>query len=279
MSPINNIPEEIKECRDYIRLKFPKIFAGRGLQDFYVPKEKRREVRDAMVAIGFAPGLVQIAMREPKWFYRDGVNTYPTHKTYNVVEKYRDQYGWWRRSHVFGENLEEELYKLRCEGHIVGTREEVIKHCEISSSESPCGHLKGTCGCADGLVVDRLYEISYHYSEICEVCGKKNDGNHTLDHQPTGKIKPPVIAHYIRWKNDSRIHEFRTDDNVWISVKPIDVKARVKDVATEIAKMKGIETPEPEPSMGWTPTPGDKQPEKPMPDVAFHTRVPDAGGS
>jgi hypothetical protein len=224
------IPEEIKDCRDYIRLKFPGFFT-----DSWLTKEeriaKKREVRDAMVAVGYEPKLVQIAMRDPHYFYIEKEHVYPpgtsmsnpNHgwKTYTVVEKYRDQYGWWRRSVVWGEDTEAEAYKLRCEGHFVGTEAEVFAILGPVKGESPCGHLKGACACEDGLIVNKMYEISR-------------------------KKKPPLQAQYIRWNNQvygNHKHEFRTlDGTEWVSVKSEDVKTRVKPVDgsldEEIARRK-----------------------------------------
>jgi hypothetical protein len=206
----NMIPEEIEDCRNYIRLKFPGSFTGSWL-DRQERIDKKRAVRDACVGVGFAPGLVQLAMRDPHYFYIDKVNTYPPTdqkpgwKTYSVVEKFRDPYGWSRRSLVWGENTEEEAYKMRSQGHFVGTKEEVLAILGPVHGEKPCGHLTHECRCEDGLIVGQMYAISRR-----------------------GKL--PLRAQYIRWNGKSiGYHEFRTlDGTEWVSVKSEDVKARVK---------------------------------------------------
>jgi len=217
------IPEEIEDCRNYIRLKFPGFFT-----DSWLTKEeriaKKREVRDAMVAVGYEPKLVQIAMRDPHYFYIEKEHVYPpgtsmsnpNHgwKTYTVVEKYRDQYGWWRRSVVWGEDTEAEAYKLRCEGHFVGTEAEVFAILGPVKGESPCGHLKGACACEDGLIVNKMYEISR-------------------------KKKPPLQARYMRWRNQK--HEFKSDNGEWASVHTKDVKERVKGEFAPIAPIAPID--------------------------------------
>ena len=182
-------------------------------------------------------------MRRPHYFWIDRVNTYPPQpeqeeartrdaeivtrmhgadaatiaekrketaermrlgwKTYLVVEHRYDQYGLQRRIHVWGDPPETEAYAMRCEGHFVGTKEEVLAITGPASSENSCGHEKGDCDCASGLIVNKMYEIS-----------RKN--------------KPPLVARYMRWKKQTQKHEFKSDTDEWTSVHTKDIKERVK---------------------------------------------------
>lgn len=65
------IPEEIQDCRNYLQVLFP------AWEKETFRRDKMPQIRAAALAVGYSPKTVQLAMRDPHYFYAGSKSVYP----------------------------------------------------------------------------------------------------------------------------------------------------------------------------------------------------------